>query len=135
MEKKKGNAKLAALGIVVLCAAFAIFAEAYAILGPKPIEGGKNIKVEIITVEAADKTVEIKTDAEFLRQALEQENLIQGDESEFGLFVKTVDGVTADDSKQEWWCITKNGEQLMTGVDFTPIADGEHYEITLTAGY
>ena len=43
-----------------------------------------------------------------------------------------MDGVTADAEKQEWWCITKNGEQLNTGADQTPIADGEHYELTLS---
>ena len=36
---------------------------------------------------------------------------------------------------QEWWCFTKNGETLMTGVDDTMIADGEHYEATLTVGW
>ena len=61
--------------------------------------------------------------------------LIAGDESEYGLFVKTVDGETADDANQEWWCFTKGGEMLMTGVDDTMIADGEQYEATLTVGW
>ena len=47
----------------------------------------------------------------------------------------TVNGVTVDDSKQQWWCFTQDGEMLMTGVDTTPIADGDHFEITLTEGY
>ena len=42
---------------------------------------------------------------------------------------------TADESIQQWWCFTKGGEMLMTGVDTTPIADGEHYEITFTVGW
>ena len=70
-----------------------------------------------------------------LRGALEEQKLIAGDESEFGLYVRTVNGYTADDSKQEWWMFTRNGESLMTGVDATPIADGEQYEIALTTGY
>lgn len=80
-------------------------------------------------------TKTISTDAEFLRGALEQENLIAGDESQYGLFVKTVNGITADDANQEWWCFTKGGETLFTGVDTTPIADGDKFEITLTVGY
>ena len=52
-----------------------------------------------------------------------------------GLYVTTVDGVTADDGNQEWWCFTLNGETINTGVDTTPIADGDHFEITLTTGY
>ena len=33
------------------------------------------------------------------------------------------------------WCFTKAGEMLMTGVDTTPIADGDHYEIELKTGW
>ena len=47
----------------------------------------------------------------------------------------TVDGEFADSAKPEWWCFSKNGEMLSTGVDDAPIADGESYEITLTVGY
>ena len=46
-----------------------------------------------------------------------------------------MDGETADESKQEWWKLTKEGEMVNTGADVTPIADGEHYELTLTVGY
>ena len=70
-----------------------------------------------------------------MRGVLEGAGLIAGDASEYGLFVKTVDGYTVDDANQEWWCFTKGGEQVNTGVDTTPIADGDHFEITLTVGY
>ncbi len=33
---------------------------------------------------------------------------------------KTVNGVTADEAKEEWWCFTKDGEDVMTGVDSPP---------------
>ena len=59
----------------------------------------------------------------------------EGTESAYGLFITTVDGETADDSLQQWWCITRSGEMLSTGADQTPIADGEQYELTLTEGY
>ena len=42
---------------------------------------------------------------------------------------------TADESLQQWWCITREGEMLSTGADQTPITDGEQYELTLTEGY
>ena len=47
----------------------------------------------------------------------------------------TVDGESADSAKQEWWCFSKDGEMLSTGIDGTHIADGESYEITLTVAY
>ena len=96
--------------------------------------GEKTITVEIIL---PDETVThtITTEAEYLRGALEEKSLVAGEESQFGLFVKTVAGVTVDESKQEWWNFTKAGEALFTGVDTTPIADGDKFEITFTVGY
>ncbi len=85
--------------------------------------------------DGTEKEFTITTESLNLRGALEQEELAQGDESEYGLYVKTVDRETADDGAQEWWCFTKDGEMLMTGVDDTMIADGEHYEIVFTVGW
>lgn len=70
-----------------------------------------------------------------MRQALEEENLIEGEESTYGLWVITVAGRTADNSKEEWWALYKNGEFSMTGVDDTPLEDGDRIEYRLTVGY
>ena len=78
---------------------------------------------------------ELQTDEEMLGAALLKEGLIEGDDSEYGLFVNTVDGITANDDNQEWWCLTIDGETAMTGVDSTPVEDGGKYEFTLTVGY
>ncbi len=96
----------------------------------------KQINLTVIGTDKTKKTFKIDTTQEFLRGALEQEKLIIGTESkEYGLMIKTVDGYTVDDSKQEWWQITKDGEFLNTGVDSTPINDGDKFEITLMVGY
>ena len=96
-------------------------------------EGATTITVE---VTAEDKTVTftIHTDGTTLRQALEENGLIAGDESDYGLYVKTVDGMTADyDADGLYWAFYKSGEYLMTGVDTTETADGEQYELVCTA--
>ena len=67
--------------------------------------------------------------------ALQDAGLIEGEESEYGLFVTEVDGIEADSANQEWWCLTINGEMASTGVDSTPVEDGGKYEFTLTVGY
>ena len=103
---------------------------------PAAQAGGKNIVLEVVHGDGSSKDFTIRTDAENLRGALEQEEgLIAGSESDYGLYVETVDGETADMNNQEWWCFTKGGEMLMTGVDDTMIADGEHYEATFTVGW
>lgn len=123
------------IAVVVLVVLALLAGGAYLKWGPKGTAGEKIITVMVTAREPEAKTFTIHTQAEFLRGALEETSLVQGDESEFGLFVKTVDGVTADDGAQEWWCFTKGGEDVMTGVDATPIANGEIYEITLKTGY
>ena len=50
-------------------------------------------------------------------------------------YTEKFDGVAIDDSLQQWWCVTKGGESVNTGVDTTPIEDGDHFELTLTTGY
>lgn len=95
----------------------------------------KNITVTVVHKDGSSKDFPIAASGETLREALEQEKLVEGEESEYGLFVKTVDGETVDDGNQEWWCLTKGGEQVNTGVDGVKIADGDKYELTLTVGY
>ncbi len=117
---------------VLIVGAFALY-NAYM---PEGVQGDKHIAVEIIHGDGTTKDIAIITDSENLRGALEQEEgLVDGNDSEFGLFVTTVDGETADSAAQEWWRFTKGGEMLNTGVDDTMIQDGEHYEITFTVGW
>ena len=97
-------------------------------------EGAKTLSVEV-TAEDQTITFTIHTDAENLRGALEENGLVSGDESEYGLYVKTVNGMTADyDSDGLYWAFYKSGEYLMSGVDTTEIADGEQYELVCTKG-
>ena len=97
------------------------------------LQGPKPLRWKWCT--ATEKTFLIRTDAETLRRACEEQNLIAGTEGEYGLYVLTVDGETADESIQQWWCITKGGEEHFYGVDDTMILDGEQYEFTLKTGW
>ena len=133
-EQKKSNKKIW-LAAAALVAAVAVLLGVYFVNHPATQAGGKTIAVQVVLLEGEPSDYTIQTDEEYLRGALESIDLIEGSESEYGLFVTTVNGVTVDDSKQQWWCFTQDGEMLMTGVDTTPIADGDHFEITLTEGY
>ena len=118
------------LALLVVAAVLALI-----FLRPDANPGSKTITFQVTHSDGAVAYFGIQADSENLRGALEQENLISGDEGPYGLFVTQIDGETADDSQQQWWCFTKGGEMLMTGVDDTPIADGEQYEISLTVGW
>ena len=84
--------------------------------------GGKSAAVTVTVVhgDGSTKDFNIKTDKEMLGEALTDEKLIDGEDGPYGLFVKTVDGETADDAAQEWWCLTKGGGTVNTGIDPPP---------------
>lgn len=122
---------IALIALVVV----ALMAGAWFAFGPKGAAGEKALTVQVVYADGSADEFAFTTQAEFLRQALEEQELVQGEESQYGLFIQTVNGVTADDSQQQWWCITKGGEELMTGADSTPVADGDQFELTLKTGY
>ena len=95
-------------------------------------EGSKTIAVEV-KVEEQSVTFTVKTDAETVGAALLENNLIAGDEGEYGLYFKVVNGITADyDVDQSYWAFYLNGEYATSGVDTTAITDGAHYELVYT---
>ena len=118
--------------LVVACLLAAVL---YIQTRPGTTEGAKAIDVVVVHGDGSEATFQYQTDAEYLGDVLTENGLVEGTESSYGLFITTVDGETADDSLQQWWCITREGETLSTGADQTPIADGEQYELTLTEGY
>lgn len=130
-QKKKGLLIGAAVAVLLAVVLFFV----YSAFGPKTSEGSKTVTFEVINAEAESEEFLLHTDAEYLGEVLLSEELIQGEDSEYGLFVTEVNGITANADNQEWWCFTKGGEMVNTGVDTTPIADGDHFEATLTVGY
>lgn len=94
--------------------------------------GGKTLQVE---VRAGEKSVTftLKTDKTTVGDALLEHGLISGDEGEYGLYVKVVNGITADfDTDGSYWGFYQNGEMMMVGVDGAEITDGAHYELVRT---
>ena len=83
----------------------------------------------------SDKTfgegkIPINTDKENLADALLEHELVEGDDSQYGLYIKKVNGILADyDVDQSYWSLCKDGEMLMTGASDTKISEGEHYEL------
>ena len=96
--------------------------------------GQGNIKFTLTVVDqdGNETDFQILTDKETVGEALLDVDLIAGDESEYGLYVKTVNGVTADyDKDQTYWAFYVNGEYANTGVDSTPVEDGAVYSFRI----
>ena len=115
-----------ALALLVIAAILALI-----FFYPAGTPGDKNIIFQVTHTDGSVKEFKISTDSENLRGALEQEGLISGEESSYGLFVTSIDGEAADDSLNQWWCFTQDGVMLNTGVDDTMISDGDHYEAAI----
>lgn len=123
------------IGCGALVAACLLAAVLYIQTRPETTAGAKTIDVVVVHGDGTQASFQYQTDAQYLGDVLTENGLVEGSESSYGLFITTVDGETADDSLQQWWCVTREGEMLSTGADQTPIADGEQYELTLTEGY
>ena len=83
-------------------------------------EIGEGEKTVALTVSAEGKSVviTIKTDAENLGEALRETGVAEGEESEYGLYVKTVNGMYADyDLNGAYWSLYRGEEYSSVGVD------------------
>lgn len=129
---KKKNTIIAAVVLILVVAVAGLL---YMKFKPKTTEGEKKITVAVIHADESEKTFQYDTDAEYLGEVLVKEKLIEGEDGQYGLYILTVDGETADESKQQWWCIKKGGEMVNTSVDTTPIQDGDQFKLTLKEGY
>ena len=93
---------------------------------------GEGAKTVTLKVEAGERSVTftVKTDENILGDALFALGLVEGEEGQYGLYVKKVNGITADyDVDGHYWGFYKNGEYMMTGIDMTEFADGECFEL------
>ena len=83
---------------------------------------------EVVFEDKATKSYNITTKKATVGEALVDEGLIEGEDGEYGLYVKTVCGEThvyEEDGK--YWAFYINGEYGMTGVDKTYVEEGATY--------
>lgn len=90
--------------------------------------GKTQFSLTVVHKNGAEKAYSIKTDETTVGAALVKEGLIAGDEGQYGLYVKTVDGETVDfDTDQMYWAFYIGDTMAQTGVDQTDIAAGTTY--------
>lgn len=132
---KKAGVKKIVIGVVALAAAIVAVVAIYLNFGPKAVAGEKNITIEVIDNEQKSTVYELNTDAEFLRDAMEEAEGLEftGTESEYGLMVESVNGVVADFSVDcSYWGFYVDGEYCMSGIDTQPVENGQAFQIIYT---
>jgi hypothetical protein len=93
-------------------------------------EGSKQFYLTVTDGDGNQYDYTVNTDAETVGDALLELGLIAGDETEYGLYVKEVNGFVADyDTDGTYWAFYIDGEYAMTGVDQTEITEGSTYTL------
>ena len=95
-------------------------------------EGENQFALEVILEDGSTTLFHVMTDETTVGAALLDLGLIEGDKSEYGLYVKTVNGVTADyDTDGKYWAFYIDGKYASTGVDSTDIDSGMYYSFKI----
>ena len=130
--KKKAKLIIAVVALVVVIAALL---GVYAATRPQTSQGAKAFTVEVVHSDGSSKTFNYRTDEEYLGAVLEAKGLIKGEMGPYGLEIHEVDGERAVWAESgAYWAIYVNGDYGMTGVDTTPVNDGDVFKLEYTLG-
>lgn len=95
-------------------------------------EGAQVFAFSVVDAEGEENWFEIHTDAKTVGEALTENGLLEGEDGPYGLYVKTVNGITADyDKDKVYWAFYVNDEYAMSGVDQTEITEGDIYSFRI----
>ena len=91
-------------------------------------EGQTVFSFTVVAKDGNETAFEIHTDKETVGEALLDCALIEGEAGQYGLYVKTVNGITADyDVDATYWAFYINDAYATSGVDTTSVTEGESY--------
>ena len=135
MQKK--NSKIVIISGVILVALIAVFIICYNAFSAKPSEGSKSVVIEVVDSTGAITDYEINTDAEYLKDAMDE--LASNDDSfsysgtdgDYGIMVEVVNGeqaIYAEDNA--YWALYVNGDYGQYSANQQPVVDGDIYTWT-----
>jgi hypothetical protein len=102
---------------------------------PQAVSGQKHITVTVVHKDGTQKEFTYDTDEEYLGTVLQQAGLIQGEVGPYGMMISTVDGELADwNVDQGYWALYVGQEYATTGIDTTPIRNGDSFRLEYTIG-
>ena len=100
---------------------------------PETQEGSKAYTVTVVHKDGTAKNFDYRTDAEYLAEALLEEGLVSGDDSQYGLTIIAVDGEAAVwETDKAYWSIWIGEEMAMTGASEIPVYDGSTFKLEYT---
>lgn len=97
---------------------------------PELGQGEKTFTFQVHDAEGHITPFKINTDKTIVGEALQELGLIEGEEGDYGLYVKTVNGITADyETTGTYWAFYVGDAYASAGIDMTEIVNGETYSL------
>ena len=126
------------LSLVLICTLLISAMLAFSGCDAKPTGTGKEVSFTVLVIdkEGNETKFEITTDKATVGEALLEEKLIDGEQGDYGLYIKTVNGILADyDVDGTYWGVYVNGESAVTGVDSIEVTEGATYTFKVETGF
>ncbi len=101
----------------------------------KPVEGSKAITIEVVNSAQESELYELKTDVEFLAEAMEEVEELElvTVDGPYGLMIEEVNGERAVyEEDNAYWSIMVNGEYGNYGISEQPVEDGDEFQLVYT---
>ena len=97
-------------------------------------EGASNFGLTIIDKEGVTHLYRVHTNVGMMGEALIEVDLIDGEQGQYGMYIKSVLGQVLDyETDGMYWAFYVNGEYAMTGVDQTPVEHDAQYMLKAEA--
>ena len=133
MAAQKTNKRRWLIALVALIVVAAILAGMYFLFRADPPEGDKTVTVKVVHADQSEKEFTYETDDEYLGELLTEEGLVEGEVSEYGMYITKVDGEQAVfETDNAYWALYENGEYASTGVDQTVLDNGDEFSLVYT---
>ena len=121
---------IAALALLVV---IGLMAGVWMATRPETEAGSKAYSVTVVHKDGSVKEFAYRTDAEYLAEALLEEDLVSGDNTQYGLTIIAVDGKAAVwETDNAYWAIWIGEEMAITGASEIPVYDGSTFKLEYT---
>lgn len=103
---------------------------------PKETTGPEvTFSLTVVDADGNETVHEITTNKATVGEALLEKGIVEGEDGEYGLYIKAVDGIVADyNTTGTYWAFYIDGEYALTGVEKTPIEEGVSYMLKVEKG-
>lgn len=98
-------------------------------------EGNKSFVFEVHDGEGKISSITVNTNKKTVGEALLEYAIIDGEQGDYGLYVKSVNGIVADyETDGAYWAFYINGNYASSGVDLTEINEKDVYSFRYEKG-